>query len=119
MKVARLFSLLVLLIITIVSCTNSSKNTGNNKQTILPGTGKIIIVDVHTVEEWNNDSHADCTINYALDELNLKIESLKAYEKVVVVNRSGNRADSAKEIHERNGIKNVINKGAWQNVACK
>jgi rhodanese-related sulfurtransferase len=38
---------------------------------------------------------------------------------VIVVCRSGNRAGAAKEILERSGIKNVENKGAWQNIPCK
>jgi rhodanese-related sulfurtransferase len=119
MKAARLFSFLVLLTITIISCSNSSAKADSTNQTILPKPGKTIIVDVRTVEEWNNDGHASCTVNYPLDELSTKIKTLKAFEKVIVVCRSGNRAGAAKEILERSGIKNVENKGAWQNIACR
>ena len=28
---------------------------------------KQIIVDVRTIEEWENDGHADCTVNYPMD----------------------------------------------------
>jgi rhodanese-related sulfurtransferase len=119
MKAARFFSFLVLLTVIIISCSNSSANADSANQTILPKPGKTIIVDVRTVAEWNNDGHADCTVNYPLDELSTKIETLKAFEKVTVVCRSGNRADAAKELLERSGIKNVENKGAWQNIACR
>lgn len=119
MKVARLFSFLVLLTVTIISCSNSSANADSANPTILPKPGKTIIVDVRTVEEWNNDGHADCTVNYPFDELSTKIETLKAFEKVIVVCRSGNRANAAKEILERSGVKNVENKGAWQNIVCR
>jgi rhodanese-related sulfurtransferase len=38
----------------------------------------VIIVDVRTAEEWNQDEHAACSVNYPLDELNASIEKLKA-----------------------------------------
>ncbi len=84
-----------------------------------PNPGKTIIVDVRTPDEWNNDGHADCTVNYPLNELGTKIETLKAYEKVVLVCHSGSRAWQAKELLEEAGISNVENKGAWQNIDCK
>lgn len=81
MKAVRLFSFLVLLTVTIISCSNSSANAGRTNQTYLPKPGKIIIVAVRTVEEWNNNGHANCTVNYPLDELSTKIETLKAFER--------------------------------------
>jgi rhodanese-related sulfurtransferase len=119
MKAARLFSFLGLLIVTIISCSNSSANADTTNQTILPMASKTIIVDVRTTKEWNNDGHADCTVNYPLEELSTKMETLKAFEKVTVVCLSGNRAGAAKELLERSGIKNVENKGAWQNITCR
>lgn len=77
-----------------------------------------IIVDVRTVEEWEQDGHAGCSVNYPLDILESKIDSLKQYREVVVVCRSGNRAGYAKDILERAGIRHVENKGAWQNIHC-
>jgi len=38
---------------------------------------------------------------------------------VIVVCRSGSRADVAMEMLQQAGIKNVENKGAWQNINCK
>ena len=35
-----------------------------------------IIVDVRTVEEWNLDGHADCSVNYPIDQLESKIEEI-------------------------------------------
>lgn len=78
-----------------------------------------IIVDVRTVEEWNNDGHADCTVNYPLDEIGKHAEELKAYKKVTLVCRSGNRANTAKSQLEKAGIQNIVNLGPWQNVVCK
>jgi rhodanese-related sulfurtransferase len=103
-----------------LSCTNNNDapNTGEAK-TADTAITKTIIVDVRTVEEWVNDGHANCSVNYPLAELDKKIESLKSYDKIVVVCRSGSRADVAKELLEQAGIKNVENKGAWQNIICK
>lgn len=81
-------------------------------------TSKEIIVDVRTPEEWQYDGHAECSVNYPLDQLQDKINELKAYDHVVLVCRSGGRAGSAKRMLEAAGIKNVENLGPWQNVSC-
>lgn len=109
------------LAVGLMSCTNS--NTSAPEQAVetkpvTPGE-KSIIVDVRTMEEWDEDGHAACSVNYPLNELETRIESLKAYDKVIVVCRSGSRAGTAKELLEQAGIKNVENKGAWQNIDCK
>ncbi len=49
--------------LSIVSC-NFSQN--ENKDSI--------IVDVRTTEEWQQDGHADCAVNYPLDQFESKIE---------------------------------------------
>ncbi len=121
MKTVKYLYLFVVLVGLITACSTSSRSCNNcatDSNTVLPKSGKTIIVDVRTVDEWNNDGHADCSVNYPLDELSRKIETLKAYDKVIVVCRSGNRAKAAKELLEQSGIKEVENKGAWQNIAC-
>lgn len=77
-----------------------------------------IIVDVRSPEEWQYDGHAECSVNYPLDKFPAYIESLKAYDKVVLVCRSGNRANHAMALLKKAGITNVENKGTWQNVSC-
>jgi phage shock protein E len=118
MKNASLFSLLMVIAVTIVSCSNSSERNKINQDTVLSTPGKTLIVDVRTSQEWNDDGHANCTVNFPLDELSTKIETLKAYDSVIVVCRTGNRANTAKEMLEQAGIKHVENKGAWQNIVC-
>ena len=119
MKSVRFFSLLALLSLVTLSCSDSpaSGNNGNN-HTVLPKPGKTIIVDVRTTEEWNNDGHADCTVNYPLDELSTKIETLQAFDKIIVVCRSGRRANAAKDLLKQAGFNDVEYKGAWQNIDC-
>jgi len=79
-----------------------------------------IIVDVRTLEEWNEDGHADCTVNYPLDSFANKIEELKKYDKIILVCRSGNRAGIAKnQLLNAGYTKDIENKGAWQNITCQ
>jgi len=89
-----------------------------NKKTIQMTTTKDIIVDVRSPEEWEFDGHANCSVNFPLDEIQERVEELKKYEHITLVCRSGNRASVAKRILESAGIKNVENLGAWQNVSC-
>lgn len=122
LKIIKLLTLFVSLL-TISSCTSQTEkvkadNNTNIKKENNMKNNKEIIVDVRTPEEWEFDGHADCSVNYPLDQLENKIEELKAYEHVVLVCRSGNRAGHAKRILESAGIKNVENMGAWQNIGC-
>ena len=119
MKYFKLSFIAVSLMVGLLSCTNSNDSSEATKIKPVDTTiAKIIIVDVRTVDEWIDDGHANCSVNYPLAELDKKIEALKAYNKIVVVCRSGSRAETAKEMLEQAGIKNVENKGAWQNIIC-
>ena len=84
-----------------------------------PKAGETIIVDVRTVAEWENDGHANCSVNIPLDQLEARMSELKKEQKVVLVCRSGNRAGTAKQMLEGAGFTQVENKGAWQNIECK
>lgn len=89
---------------------SSSKNTSTNQ----------IIVDVRSIEEWNEDGHADCSVNYPLDQFASKLEELKKYDKVILVCRSGNRAGVAmSQLKNAGYTKEIENLGPWQNVTCK
>ena len=96
--------------------TSTSASAADQKPAV---TGKTIIVDVRTVEEWNGDGHADCTVNIPLQEFEQRMAELKGYGKVVLVCRSGGRAGKAKEMLESSGFANVENLGPWQNVKCQ
>jgi phage shock protein E len=110
----------VALMFGLLSCTNNNDSSKTTEtRSIDTVTAKTIIVDVRTVEEWADDGHANCSVNYPLAELDKKTEALRAYDKVIVVCRSGSRAGTAKEMLEQAGLKNVENKGAWQNIDCK
>ncbi len=120
MKKMKLQSVLLMLIFAAFSCNNAPAPEISKDEPFDSGNPeKTIIVDVRTVEEWNNDGHATCTVNYPLDQLGTKVESLKSFDKVIFVCRSGNRASAAKAMLEQSGFKNVENKGPWQNIDCK
>ena len=120
MKYLKTGLIAVLLMVGLLSCVNSNDTAGTAEtKPIDTVIAKTIIVDVRTKEEWIDDGHANCSVNYPLDELEAKAASLKNYEEVIIVCRSGHRAGIGKELLEKARIKNIINKGAWQNITCK
>lgn len=78
---------------------------------------KTIIVDVRTPDEFNLDGHAEASVNYPLQSIENHIDSLRDFDKVILVCRSGARANVAKSILMQAGISNIENLGAWQNVS--
>jgi phage shock protein E len=108
-------------IFILTQCNSQTQKTKTMETTTKSDTlTKQIIVDVRTPEEWEMDGHAECSVNYPLDEFDDKIEELKSYDKVIIVCRSGNRAGVAKARLLNAGYKKEIeNLGPWQNVSCK
>lgn len=114
------YILVAIFAISLVQCNSQDKKTETmSTPTETKIAFKQIIVDVRTIEEWETDGHADCTVNYPLDSFSSKIEELSAYDKVVIVCRSGNRAGIAKkQLMDAGYTKEIENLGAWQNVSC-
>jgi rhodanese-related sulfurtransferase len=111
----------IMFVLILTQCNSQTKKTTSMETTNATQTAtKEIIVDVRTIEEWNEDGHADCSVNYPLDQFADKIEELKKYDKVTLVCRSGNRAGIAKsQLVNAGYTKEVENLGSWQNVICK
>ena len=74
-----------------------------------------VIVDVRTAEEYN-EGHIESSINIPLQTLDDSIDSLKHYEKVIVICRSGRRSAKAKTELEGVGFTNVYNGGGWEHL---
>ncbi|MDX2173849.1 MAG: rhodanese-like domain-containing protein [Bacteroidota bacterium] len=122
---------IIILIIIAISTLSMAQCNSQNKKTEKMNTTtetktekandlKQIIVDVRTVEEWEQDGHANCSVNYPLDQFSSKIDELKKYDKIILVCRSGNRAGIAKgQLLNAGYTKEVENLGAWQNVTCE
>jgi phage shock protein E len=100
----------------LASCGGSYEKVSLSKEDV--SSGKTVVVDVRSVDEWNNDGHADCALNIPLPELESHLDSLRKFEKVILVCRSGNRAGSAMHLLTEAGFKNVENHGSWKNIEC-
>jgi phage shock protein E len=111
----------IILVLNLTQCNSQTKKTTTMETSNATQTDtKEIIVDVRTIEEWNEDGHADCSVNYPLDQFADKIEELKKYDKVILVCRSGNRAGIAKaQLQNAGYTKEIENLGPWQNITCK
>jgi rhodanese-related sulfurtransferase len=109
-----------LLFAALTACGPRESQVQENTRSIVQkdSTAKIIIVDVRTPEEYSGDGHADCTVNYPLDEFVQHIEELKDYDKVILVCRSGNRAGRALNMLVEAGYSKAENAGAWQDAPC-
>lgn len=120
MRAVRFSSIIILPVFITVSCLNASNTDDKGSDiTVSKNTAKTIIVDVRSEEEWNHDGHADCTVNYPLDQLSSKVNTLKGYDKIIVVCHSGSRAGAARHLLEQAGFRNVENNGSWQSIDCK
>lgn len=67
-----------------------------------------MFVDVRTPGEFAKGTYAGA-VNIPLDQIEGRISEFKNKPGVVVFCRSGNRSSQAKDILEKNGIKNVSN----------
>ena len=74
-----------------------------------------IIVDVRTPEEFNT-GHIENSINIPLSVLPDSVESLKKFDAIILVCRSGNRSGKAKVLLDEKGFKNVYNGGGWDRL---
>lgn len=120
MKTVLSISLILLIALGFMAC-NSTPETSSMEKSVQTDTSKktnTIILDVRTPEEWEQDGHANCSVNLPLDKLEGQINDLRKYDRIIVVCRSGSRAGAAKEMLEQAGFKHVENKGPWQNINC-
>lgn len=100
-----------ILVVFAASCSNSPAS-------VQPAQKNEIIVDVRTIDEWEHDGHAPCSINIPLDQLANRMDELREYDKVILVCHSGNRAGMAEKILKREGFTNTENRGSWENITC-
>lgn len=87
-------------------------DNGELKEAIKNGA---FLVDVRSPSEFSSGS-VKGAVNIPVDRVESQLSKFKGKKQIVVFCRSGNRSGQAKRILERNGFKNVINGGTWQNV---
>lgn len=77
-------------------------------------TGKAVIVDVRTPEEFMG-GHVAGSINIPLDEVPMRLEDFKKMNNIVLCCASGGRSGQATMFLQQNGIE-CSNGGSWLNV---
>ena len=98
---------------SIFSSLTGGENATNIQDVIINGA---FFVDVREPMEFEGGS-AKGAINIPLGTIPENINQFKDKQNIVVFCRSGARSAQAKAFLDANGINNVYNGGAWQNVA--
>lgn len=76
------------------------------------------IIDVRTKGEYQS-GHLNGSINIPLNELQLKLNTIKKDVPVITCCASGMRSASAKNILDANGFKETYNGGGWKSLKQK
>lgn len=100
--------------ITFLIFSFSSCNSQTNGKAALPYS-KSFLVDVRTPEEFNEGT-APGAVNIPLNTVESRLAEFQGKEQIVLFCRSGNRSSQAYSILEKNGLKNIVNGGTWQDV---
>ena len=95
------------------SSLSEGGNSTNIQDVIINGA---FFVDVREPMEFESGS-AKGAINIPLGTIPENLNQFKDKQNIVVFCRSGARSAQAKAFLDANGISNVYNGGAWQNVA--
>jgi len=79
---------------------------------------RLLIIDVRTVEEWN-DGHMEGAILIPYDSIGEKIGSVtkNKSQKIYLYCRSGRRSQMARETLEKLGYKDIVNLGSLESAA--
>lgn len=73
------------------------------------------LIDVRTAAEFAGGSVKNA-VNIPLGSLANNLPAIKNKKNIVVFCRSGNRSSQAKRMLEKEGFRDVIDGGSWQNV---
>ena len=110
---------LIFILILIISMFSLFKNLFSNGSdpAVLENLvhGGAFLVDVRTPGEYASE-HAPNTVNIPLDQVQNQLAKFKGKKDIVVFCRSGMRSSQAKSILEKNGFKNVVNGGTWNDI---
>ncbi len=90
-----------------------SNNDANLKAIINNGA---FLVDVREPGEYASGS-VKGAVNIPLGSVSSQLSTFKNKNNIIVFCKSGGRSSQAKAILEANNITNVVNGGAWQNIA--
>lgn len=111
LRISFLVAVIFLMAGLLYSC-NQTKKESELSTLIKEGA---ILIDVRNSDEFAEGS-VPGAINIPVDLLQDNIEELKTNKPIIVFCKSGNRAEKAKKMLEKNNITDVTNGGSWQNV---
>ncbi len=107
---------IVILLVALSGCTNPARQPEEAKQidiTVEQGKkmidgGEVFILDVRTVEEYN-DGHVNGSVLIPLADLEKRLNEIPRDRKILVYCRTGHRSTQASEILVKNGFTQVYN----------
>lgn len=109
------FILIIIIGVVMLGIFKNLFGQKDNKQLKEALADNAYLVDVRTPSEFASGS-VKGAVNIPLDKISGQLSKFKGKKNIVVFCRSGNRSSQAKSILEKNGFKNVVNGGTWQNV---
>lgn len=109
------FILIIIIGVVMLGIFKNLFGQKDNKQLKEALADNAYLVDVRTPSEFASGS-VKGAVNIPLDKISGQLSKFKGKKNIVVFCRSGNRSSQAKSILEKNGFKNVVNGGIWQNV---
>lgn len=109
------FILIIIIGVVMLGIFKNLFGQKDNKQLKEALADNAYLVDVRTPSEFASGS-VKGAVNIPLDKISGQLSKLKGKKNIVVFCRSGNRSGQAKQILEKNGFKNVVNGGTWNNV---
>ena len=107
-------SLIILLFasgIAFTSC-NTVQDSAKTEQLVTNGA---FLVDVRTPQEFAA-GHVVGSVNIPVDEIGANLDKFEDKGNIIVFCRSGARAETAKDLLQKNGVKNVTNGGNWEDI---
>lgn len=111
----KLHFLFTAIFVSLLSLSCKGQITDADTLRALAAKHTTVILDVRTIHEFE-EAHLDGTVNIPLQSLGDSIESLKQYQNIIVICRSGKRSAKAKTELKEAGFKNVYNGGGWKHL---
>lgn len=109
-------SILIILGFMLYLTSNAQVSDGDKLKSVCAGS-KTLIMDVRTLSEFAQE-HMIGTFNLPLQNLSdtTWYKSLRYYDNIIIVCKSGVRAAKAKKLLEDYGFTNLYNGGGWKSL---
>jgi rhodanese-related sulfurtransferase len=128
MRVFRWMIPVLVLMVALAACAPAAENEAItlpemispvDAQSQLDEDDSVVLLDVRTQQEWDEDGHSPDATLIPLDQLQSRLGELDADEPIMVICRSGNRSAAAVDFLRQNGFSNVADvEGGMRNWAA-